>query len=107
MLSVKELKEIRKSFNNKKEVFLTNYFKALGDINRHRIFQLLSAREKMLASDIAATLNISRPLASQHLKILEQAQLFKKEKIGKNKFYKLDWHNPFIRSLIHTIKKIG
>lgn len=107
MLSTSELKKIRKTFNDKKESLLTSSFKALGDSNRHHIFQLLSTQQKMSASDIAETLKISRPLTSQHLKILEQAELFKKEKVGQHKFYRLNRQNYLVRTLVKTIKKIG
>ena len=61
----------------------------------------------MSSSGIAAALKISRPLASQHLKILEQAQLFKKEKNGQHKFYQLDRQNLFVGAIMKTIKKFG
>lgn len=105
MLKEGELRQIRRVFDDKKENFLTNSFKALGDINRHRIFQVLINQKKMSASDIAEALQISRPLASQHLKILEQAQLFSKQKIGQNKYYQLDSSNPLVKSIVSIIKK--
>jgi len=107
MLSDDELKKIRRTFNDKKEFFLTNSFKALGDINRHRIFQLLVKQSEMSASDIAEILKISRPLTSQHLKILEQAGLFKKKKIGQKKIYQLDRQNSFVKNIIEVLKKIA
>ena len=61
MLGADELKKIRQTFNDQKESFLTNAFKALGDINRHRLFQLLSGQPQMSASDIAAALKIPAP----------------------------------------------
>jgi len=106
MLSDDELKKIRQTFNDKKESFLTISFKALGDINRHRIFQLLIKQSEMSASDIAETLKISRPLTSQHLKVLEQAGLFKKKKVGQRKFYQLDRQNNFVKNIIEVLKKI-
>ena len=104
MLSTDELKKIRKTFNDKKESFLTNSFKALGDVNRHRIFELLSVQTQMSASDIAETLRMSRPLTSQHLKILEQAQLFKKEKVGQHKIYQLNRNNDFVQKILKALK---
>ncbi len=106
MLSASELKEIKQTFNNSKELLLTNSFKALSDINRHRIFQLLSNHDQMAASDIAEALNISRPLSSQHLKILEQTKLLKKKKVGQNKFYRLNHQNAFVLTLLKMTKKI-
>lgn len=107
MLSSNELKKITASFNSEKESLLVNSFKAIGDNNRHRIFRLLSVQGKMSASSIAETLGMSRPLTSQHLKILEQARLFKKMKIGLHHFYQLDQQNFLVRALSQTIKKFN
>lgn len=107
MLSTSELKKIKQTFNDSKEFLLTNSFKALSDINRHRIFQLLSNHDQMAASDIAEALNISRPLTSQHLKILEQTQLFKKKKVGQHKFYRLNRQNSFVLMLLKMTKKFS
>ena len=107
MLSANELKKIRKTFNSDKETSLVNSFKAIGDNNLHRIFKLLSTQGQMSASDIAASLKISRPLTSQHLKIMEQANLFKKVKIGLHRFYRLNQQNPIVRTLSQAIKKLG
>jgi len=103
MLTEDELKKIRKNFNDKKEKFFTNAFRALGDSNRHRIFQVLINQPKMSASDIADTLKISRPLTSQHLKILEQNQLCTKQKVGQMKYYQLARKNSLVNLLIEMI----
>ncbi len=105
MINDSELKALRKKFNDTTELFLTNSFKALGDMNRHRIFQILIDRPRLSAGDIAATLGISRPLASQHLKIMEQAKLFKKERVGQNKYYQLDRQNSLVKLFVSLINK--
>ena len=79
MLAPDELKRIRKDFNSKQEYLLINSFKALSDANRHHIFELLKNTEQLSTSEIAQIIKISLPLASQHLKILEQTQLVIKE----------------------------
>ena len=107
MLRVDELKKFRNSFGKDQEIFLTNSFKALGDINRHRIFLLLKSSGKISASEIAESLKISRPLASQHLKILEQAQLFTKEKIGQNIYYELNKKSQITAKLISLLEQIN
>lgn len=99
MLSKDELKKIRKIFDSKQEYILTNYFKVLGDANRHNIFLLLNTQVKMATSDIAEALKISLPLASQHLKTLEQVKLLKKVKVGQRKFYFLDRQNSFVKMI--------
>lgn len=95
MLSADELKKLRKKFNDQRESFLTHAFKALGDVNRHRIFELLSVETQMSASDIAET-----------LKILEQAELFQKDKIGQHKFYHLNRQNAAVQKIVRAIKKL-
>jgi DNA-binding transcriptional ArsR family regulator len=107
MLTADELNKIRKTFNKDREDSLALYFKALSDINRQHIFEILISNAKMSASDIATALKISRPLASQHLKILEQAQLFSKEKVGQQRFYKLNNKNSFVQSITKIIKKFS
>jgi DNA-binding transcriptional ArsR family regulator len=50
-------------------------------------------------SDIAKILKISIPLASQHLKILEQGDMLIKEKIGQKVYYKLKGDNKIAKSI--------
>lgn len=107
MLSEADLKRLRKNFNDKTEKNLTNSFKALSDTNRERIFQILARRAPLSASDIASALKISRPLASQHLKILEQTEIFRCEKRGQNKYYYPNAANPFVKIMSQLIKKSG
>lgn len=102
MLDAGKLEDVRKTFNSQKEFSLTSSFKALGDLNRHRIFHLLSNGQKLSANDIAETLKISHPLNSQHLKILEQAQLLIKERSGQHKFYQINQKNKLAKAIIDT-----
>lgn len=97
MLAADELKKLRKFFNSKQEQILINSFKALSDANRHHIFELLKNSKKLSTSEIAETLKISIPLASQHLKTLEQAKLIIKEKSGQKKLYHLNSENNFVK----------
>lgn len=107
MFGVGGTKKVGRVYYVKQENILVNSFKALGDVNRHRIFKLLNVHQRMSASDIARKLKISRPLASQHLKILVQSQLFKREKVGQHKFYQIDGESPFVRSFISVINKFN
>jgi len=49
-------------------------------------------------------LEISVPLASQHIKILTQANLIEKERDGKKVFLKLEYNNPFVLAFVKTIQ---
>jgi DNA-binding transcriptional ArsR family regulator len=48
-------------------------FAALGDANRQRILELLVARGRASATDLAAPLAVSRQAVTKHLVVLEHA----------------------------------
>ena len=62
---------------------MSNYqlFKALGSPTRMKMMQILTKREMHL-SGLAREINISVPVASRHIKILENAGLINKRIIG-------------------------
>lgn len=100
MLTDKQIEKIRKAFNGTDQRVI---FKILGDTNRYRIFEMLSKEPKLSVSDIAKILKISIPLSSQHLKILEQAKILQKEKLGQKVYYKLRIDNQIAQSIMHEI----
>jgi len=104
MLSEKEIKEKRKLLNET-DKNMAAAFKVLSDVNRYRIFRILSEQPKISISSIARILDISLPLASQHIKVLTHANLLQKERDGKKVFTKLEQNNPFVPVIIKTIKQ--
>ena len=96
MLTTKQITKIRKAFNGTDQRVI---FKILGDTNRYRIFEMLGTQSKLSVSDIAKILEISTPLASQHLKILEQAGMLEKQKQGQKVYYKLRTDNRIAQSI--------
>lgn len=66
-----------------------NVFKALSDVNRRKILQLLKERD-MTAGEIADYFDISKPSISHHLNLLKQAQLVFDERQGQNIYYSLN-----------------
>lgn len=103
MLSEKELKKNLKLLNDTDKSMAAT-FKVLSDVTRYRIFRILVEQPKLSVSTIAEILNISLPLASQHLKILVQANLLQKMKDGKQVFPTIVQSNPFVPAIIKTIK---
>lgn len=103
MLSEKELKKNLKILNDTDKSMAAT-FKVLSDVTRYRIFRILVEQPKLSVSTIAQMLNISLPLASQHLKILVQANLLQKMKDGKQVFPTIVQSNPFVPAIIKTIK---
>lgn len=68
------------------------YNKAISDPNRMRMVKIVGSHEPytMKVSDIAEILGISQPAATKHLKIMEQAGLFKRERRGTSVYYSLN-----------------
>ena len=62
---------------------------ALGDPTRRTIFARLAAAPRAVG-ELAATLPVSRPAVSQHLKILKSAGLVVDERDGARRVYRVD-----------------
>lgn len=102
MLTDKQVAKIRKGFNG---VDQRAIFKVLSDTNRYRIIEMLTKQDRLGVSDVAKVLGVSVPLASQHLKILEQASVLEKEKQGQRVYYKLRRDNKTAQSIIRDVIK--
>ena len=61
----------------------------LGDRSRFAIFECLAERPRAVG-ELAATLPISRPAVSQHLKVLKDAGLVLDRPAGTRRVYQLD-----------------
>ncbi len=82
-------------------------FKALSDENRLKILQHLSCGE-LCACDIKASLDLTQPTISHHMRVLQQAGIVASEKRGKWTFYsinetKLGKIKQFINSMTSEI----
>ncbi len=104
MIGEKELRRNRALFSET-DKRIAAAFRVLSDVNRLRIFRVLAEQPKLSVSNIAKILDISLPLASQHLKILAHAKLLQKEKVGKKIFPKLEHSNPFVQAIVKTIQE--
>jgi len=62
---------------------------ALGDPTRQAIFDHLSDGPRAVG-EIAATLPVSRPAVSQHLKVLKDAGLVLDQQVGTRRLYRVD-----------------
>ena len=68
---------------------LAAFFSVLSDAKRLKIVLVLFEGE-LCVCDIADKLNAKQPSISQHLKILWQAKILKKRKVGLHIYYSLD-----------------
>ena len=64
-------------------------FAALGDENRRSILRLLADGERSVGQ-LAASMPISRPAVSRHLRLLREAGLVKERAVGTRRLYALD-----------------
>jgi DNA-binding transcriptional ArsR family regulator len=62
---------------------------ALGDPTRRAIFERLAARPAAVG-ELAASLPVTRPAVSQHLKVLKDAGLVSETPDGTRRIYRLD-----------------
>jgi DNA-binding transcriptional ArsR family regulator len=69
--------------------YQTDAWTALGDPTRRAIFEHLAERPRAVG-ELAATLPVSRPAVSQHLKVLKQAGLVVDRRAGTRRIYAVD-----------------
>jgi ArsR family transcriptional regulator len=78
-------------------------FKALSDLNRIQIIDLLSCGE-LCACDILEKFNFTQPTLAHHMKVLTDCQLVNARKEGKWTYYTLN--EVTIQSFKHFITEI-
>jgi DNA-binding transcriptional ArsR family regulator len=64
-------------------------FEALGDPTRREILRLLSAGDKPV-HELAASLPVSRPAVSRHLRLLKDAGMVSEQPDGTRRIYRLE-----------------
>lgn len=62
---------------------------ALGDPTRRDVFERVASRPQSVG-ELAATLPVSRPAVSQHLKVLKEAGLVSDRAAGNRRIYRMD-----------------
>jgi DNA-binding transcriptional ArsR family regulator len=68
---------------------VTDGLTALGDPTRRQIFELVGERPRAVG-ELAASLPVSRPAVSQHLRVLKDAGLVIDRAEGTRRIYQLD-----------------
>jgi DNA-binding transcriptional ArsR family regulator len=82
-------------------------FAALGDPTRLRVFTLI-ARSPLSVAEVAERLPVSRPAVSQHLKVLADAGLVRRESIGTRNLYRPDSDGiATLRDFIDSLWDVG
>ncbi len=65
-------------------------FEALADPTRRRIVEMLAARGRLSATEIAGQFSSSAPAISQHLKVLREARLVLMENRAQQHIYRIN-----------------
>jgi DNA-binding transcriptional ArsR family regulator len=71
------------------DTYIENGLAALGDPTRLAIFEMLGAHPRAV-HELAASLPVSRPAVSQHLRVLKKAHLVRDRRDGARRIYELD-----------------
>jgi DNA-binding transcriptional ArsR family regulator len=88
----------------KKELAAVNaVFKALDHPTRRQILMVMHFRgDAMTAGEIAERFSCRWPTVSRHMKVLEQADLVRVEKSGRERLYRIERNNLNIARLWFT-----
>lgn len=86
---------------------LARVFKALGDVNRLRIVQMIVSEGETCVQDFTNVLDLSQSTISHHLKQLVEAGLLERQQRGTWSFYSLsdataETVRHYLRSVFHT-----
>ncbi len=87
---------------------LVQQLKALGDMTRLHILQLLPATNRCEdvynVSELAAELGVPQPTISHHLKILHQAKLVRCQRMCRDVYYWIDQDEmTVVQTALHTM----
>jgi DNA-binding transcriptional ArsR family regulator len=92
-----------KSLNLDKDKQLIDIFSALGDKTRFKILQILSREQDICVSELAQQVGISNAGVSQQLKVLEQAGLIERNRMGQKICYSVKINSEVNRKLYRLI----
>jgi len=106
MLLQRQINKIKQKLG-RKGTSAASVFNALGDPGRLKIFRLLAEHKGLCVTDIAHILSVSVPAASHQLKILEQADLVVRERMGQMICYRLKSEETTVRSTIKLMEAIA
>lgn len=104
MLSPKEHQNLERYIQGIDVSRMATAFDALGEPKRCLIFRALLKENNVTVGQLASAVGISESLASQHLKILLQADLVERQKRGKNVYYVINSNDALVRALKKAVE---
>ena len=104
MLSEQEHKRLENFVKGIDVTRMAAAFDALGEPNRCVIFRALLKHDNVMVRQLAAAVGISESLASQHLKVLLNAELVNRVKVGKRVYYTVNDDDRLVGALRHVVE---
>lgn len=104
MLTPKEHTRLQAYINDSDVGPTAAAFDALSEPNRCLIFRALLKSQTLSVGELASVVGISDPLASQHLKILHNANLVRKQKSGRFVNYCINADNKLVLALQKAVE---
>lgn len=86
------------------ETRLQKKFNALGDPTRYALVVSMIKREQLCVTELAEKLRLTPAAISQHMRILEEAEIIKPTRLGRRVCYTLNTACPGLKSLAKLIK---
>ena len=99
MLTGTEIRNVQQNLTGTESTF-SIVFRALGDKMRFQVFTLLLERDELCVTDVAGIFSISVPAASYQLKILENAGLVHRERMGQMICYRAKKEKPVVALVV-------
>ena len=65
-------------------------FKAISDVHRHRMLEILCKRGELCVTEICKSFEMTQPSVSHHLAILRRAGIVEDKKRGKEVYYSIN-----------------
>lgn len=84
---------------------LVDVFNALGDKTRFRLLSILSKNDEICVTELADQIGISNAGVSQQLKVLEQAGLIERNRMGQKICYSVKDADETNRKLLKLINE--
>lgn len=104
MLSPREHRRLEKYIQDIDVSRLSAVFDALSEPNRCLIFRALLKTQRANVTQLAGVIGISNSLASQHLKILREADLVARRRQGKQVYYGVNAKDSLVRALGRVVE---
>ena len=85
---------------------INKFGKGIGHATRYRILEALMKGQKTVG-DIAKMVDVSQPVASQHLKVLKESDLVLDTKVGKEVYYGINTEQTLtlLTALVKDLEK--